>query len=131
MNEVDDLLRFLRKFAGRIVGQQTDTRFEGGYCRFGMIIVGRWEVLETYDVEPTVAYMRKTLVRYAETIYVLAPRKNENYVEDIYERFKDQYDARRLGFRGFINLADGKEKYVRSYLLIMRRRGTPMVEASE
>jgi hypothetical protein len=123
--EVSDLLEFLKKIAGRHVGQEdVDLTFCGAYCKFGIVIVGKRLKLWQEAIKPYINYIRRTLIPAGvETIYLLAPEKNAPYVRKIEDSVKGEFERHLEGkFRKTL-LFDNKVEETDQYLLILRARG--------
>lgn len=129
--EVNGLLEFLKPIARRKVGDENELNFDGEYCRFGIVIVGKPKTLLT-SVEPYVGYIRKVLVRNgAETIYILARAENEFRVQEICRKFEAEYDcSRRVNFRRLLQYRDRKELALQ-HLVVLRKRGVSIIHPSE
>ena len=75
IKEVNGLIEFLKPIAIRQIGQEMDLNFEGEYCRFGLVIIGKPLKLQQ-SIEPYVGYIKKVLVeRDIETIYLLSKKR--------------------------------------------------------
>lgn len=130
--EVSDLIQFLHPIAERKIGDENDLEFSGDYCRFGLVLIGKRSKL--FDsIEPYVGYIRKQLVnKEVETIYLIARRENRAKVEQIAERFADQYDiARRLNFEKLLRYSGDDSTVVLQFMAILRRKGVPLIQPSE
>jgi len=125
VREVEQLTDFLVKIAGRQVGQEdVDLNFFGAYCRFAVVIVGKWAKLSQQAIQPYVDYIERTLVPAGvETIYLIAPAKNVAHVKKIEEAVSDQFDRHfEARFRKKLKIGD-RERWADQYLLVLRARG--------
>lgn len=131
IGEVDDLVDFLKPIATRTVGDESDLNFDGNYCRFALVIVGKRYKLLT-SIDPYVKFIRNVLGRNEiETIYILSRLENKERVEEICQRIADMYDrARRLEFSSFLKYPDRRERALQ-YLVVMRKKGIAVIQASE
>lgn len=132
ISEVNGLINFLKPIATRMVGDDAgDLTFEGQYCRFGIVIVGKSYKLLT-SIEPYIKYIRNTLApKDAETIYVLAKSENTERVREICARLSPDYTCQlELLFKRMLHFRDRKEIAL-TYLAILRKRGVLMVQPSQ
>lgn len=129
--EVKSLISFLRRVAERVVGEEMELEFEGQYCRFGIVIVGRAEVI-SLSIQPYVNFIRRELVpRDAESIYVLGDSRHRESIDRIAVEFASGYERIRHRLaRRKIRFGDGSEESVDQYLVVLRRRALPLVRAS-
>ena len=129
--EVKDLISFLRRVAERVVGQEGDLTFEGQYCRFGIVIVGRSSKVSS-SIQPYINFIRQNLVtRDAETIYVLGDIKNRERINEIGDKFSSGYERIRHRLaRRKIKFGDGREESVDQYLVVLRKRNLPLIRSS-
>jgi len=128
--EVNGLIDFLKPISTRRIGDENDLEFDGTYCRFGIVLVGRPSKLLN-SIEPYVNYIRCQLVaKQAETIYIVARAENRKRIEEICVRFSDRYDcARGLCFTGELQYDDRRER-VDQYLVVLRRKGVGLIQPS-
>jgi len=131
ITEVNGLIDFLKPIANRTIGDQGDLTFDGEYCRFGIVIVGKPSKLLT-SVEPYVNYIRNDLVRAnTETIYIIARAENAGRVEEICGRFSDDYACeRKVNFKKLLRYSDRKELALQ-HLVVLRKRGVSIIQPSE
>ncbi len=129
--EVDGLIDFLKPIATRAVGDTSDLNFDGAYCRFGMVIVGKPRKL-LYSIEPYVSYIRNVLVmRDVETIYILSRAENRDRVDEICRPFSDRYTCvRRHEFKRVLKYSD-KTEMAKQYLAVLRKQGVSIIQPSE
>ena len=130
IKEVDSFVEFLKPIAARRVGEESDLEFKGEYCRFALVIIGKPEKLLT-SIEPYIGYIRKALLpANVETIYILARPENEAKIKSICSRFESTHECVRAVkytklFRYRYSEVTGLQ-----YLAVLRRRGTPIIQAS-
>lgn len=131
IKEVDGLVHFLKPIATRTVGDQSDLRHDGSYCRFAIVIVGKPSKLLT-SIDPYVGYIRGSLQpKQTETIYLLGRAENERRLQELCDRVGDAYDCcHRVKFSSFLRYSDRRELALQ-HLTVLRLKGTPMVRASE
>ena len=73
----------------------------------------------------------KLAAKGVETIYLLAPAKNVKRLEEIYERFSNDYDwGSQNRFSAPVRYDDGTERQIAQVLLVLRKKGLPMVQAA-
>ena len=130
--EVRDLISFLRRVAERVVGQEIELEFEGQYCRFGIVIVGKSSVISSLSIQPYVNFIKRNLVsREAETIYVLGDFKHRESIDRIGAEFSSSYERIRHRLaRRKIRFEDGTEDTVDQYLVVLRKRALPLLRSS-
>lgn len=129
-SEVNGLVTFLRPIAVRKVGDEGDLNFEGSYCRFGLVIIGKPSKL-LVSTQPYLTYIRKRLVaRGAETIYLFARRENERKLEEICSEFVGDYECvRRMKAVGPIRYSRGTQ-LVDQCLYVLRRNALRVIDPS-
>jgi hypothetical protein len=126
IDEVTNLIDFLKAFVGREVGQPSvDLDFFGSYCRFAVVIVGKAFKLAHESIRPYTGFIRNTLAPAGvETIYLLGPSKNSEAIlavsEDVSDLF-ERYGPLRA-FRARLNFKIGPQE-TSSALLVLRARG--------
>lgn len=123
--EVAELIRFLDRVANRNIGDESvPLEFTGGYCRFGIVIVGKsWNITPGGEVWSRFIG-RHVTPQEVETLYLVGSydvhevmdRVGEA-VEDTYELVRSRKARVRLYFNGEPTMAD-------NYLVVLRRRGT-------
>lgn len=132
IREVNEMIYFLKAIANRKVGDDnTDLDYNGNYCKFGIVIVGKsFKIQES--IEPYVTFIQKQLVANdTESIYLLSKLENEEKLKEISKRFATLYNV-ELSNRLKQKI---KSKYqsseIDSYLLIMRKKGIPLIQPSK
>jgi hypothetical protein len=130
IGEVDGMVQFLKPVATRTIGDEGDLDFDGQYCRFAIVIVGKPYKLLT-SIEPYVRYIANSVIpNGAETIYILAKLENKERVAEICQRFGTLYElARGLAFETFLRYSDRKEAALQ-YLVVLRKRGISVIQPS-
>lgn len=130
VKEVDQLVAFLKPIATRVIGEKNDLTYEGTYCRFGLVIIGKPSKLLT-SIEPYVGYIRKALLKNdIETIYLLALAENKKRLQEIHDRFRSDYDwIRMVRFSSTLTYADRRVKAAQ-VLVILRKKGLPLIQPS-
>lgn len=130
VNEVNGLTDFLKDVANRPVGDEGDLNFDGDYCKFGIVIIGRPQKLLA-SIQPYITYIENQLVKKGvETIYLLSRGENRRRVDQICELFlNDYYCMRRFRFRGILRHRHFEELAPR-YLVVMRRKEIGLIQAS-
>jgi len=78
--EARSLVEYLRRYADREVGDTSvPLGFRGAFCRCQIVIVARAAMVLKGDIQPYVAYIRKSADQMYENIYVLGPAARENW----------------------------------------------------
>jgi hypothetical protein len=123
IQEVTDLIQFLKDVVNREVGQQSDLDFRRGYCRFAIVIVGKAMKLRQESISPYLGFIREHLVPdKIETVYLLAPSKNTKHVRRIAETVADIYDVfAELEFERVLQVKSSRQR-TPQYLLVLRAR---------
>lgn len=129
--EVRGLIEFLKPIATRKVGEENDLEYDGQYCRFGIVMVGKPSKM-MQSLEPYVGYVQKVLVdRGAETIYLLARQENKAQIDEVCRRFSNGYEvARQVQFQRHLHYEDRSE-LAEQYLAILRKKGIQIVQPSQ
>lgn len=130
IKEVRGLINFLKPIATRRIGEEGDLHFDGEYCRFGLVIIGKPKKL-LESIEPYVHYINKELVQKdVETIYLLSRKENRRYLEEIFQQFSESYNAeRRFSFRRKLKYEDFEE-IADQYLMVLRKKDIEIIQAS-
>ena len=129
-SEVNGLIEFLKPVATKQIGIEADLNYDGNYCKFAIVIIGK-PVKLLISIEPYVNYIDRELVQKdVETIYLLARRENRQDVEDIVGRFEKDYIAvRRVVFSRKLRYVD-HSVLARQYLVVLRRKGIEIIQPS-
>ena len=131
VKEVDDLLERLKRIAMRTIGEDTDLTYTGSYCSFGLVIIGKQHVLHD-SIQPYIGYVRNALVnKGVETIYLIALRKNEDRLLEIYAEFNRGYRKEHLRrSTSEVHFGSGQTERVDQTLLVMRRKAVPILQGT-
>lgn len=126
VQEVGGLIDFLKKHSDRIVGSDNNQPiFQGKYCRFGIVIVGRSLKMEKEGQRPYINHIKTLCENNAETIYLIAAEKNEDFVREISTSSlltKENFDVyNEIKYRATIHKQDGTDLPVNNYLLVLRK----------
>lgn len=129
--EVDGLVNFLKPIANRKVGEENELNYAGGYCRFGIVLVGK-PIKLMLSIDPYVEYIRSTLIRNnAETIYLVGRSENQDKLKEICTRFSPTYGCERpIKFKRNLRYENGSVKQAQQVLVILRKTGVPIVRHS-
>ena len=130
--EVNGLIAFLRLIANREVGDTNDLNYDGQYCWFGLVIIGKPSKL-LQSIEPYVGYIKKVLVKNAaETIYLLSRKENRSIVTEIAARVAegDQYQVVRSHTFQHPLRYQNQNKLALQYLAVLRKEGVEIIQAS-
>jgi hypothetical protein len=128
--ELYDVVGFLRPVSQRTVGDQSDLDFDGSYCRFAVVIIGKPSKL-LFSIDPYVTFIRKKLVpKGVDTIYLLARSENKEKIDSICVEFDSEYTCgKAFNIRRPLRYPDHIES-IMQYLVVLRRRGADLVKAS-
>lgn len=129
--ELYDLVAFLRPVSQRTIGDENDLDFDGSYCRFAIMIIGKRRKL-LVSIDPYVGFIRTKLVpKGVETIYLLARSENKQKVDRICLEFASEYTcSKALEIRLPLRYRDHIESILQ-YLVVLRRRGAALVKPSD
>ena len=129
--EMYDVVEFLRPVAQRTVGDESDLDFDGSYCRFAIVIIGKPSKL-LLSIDPYVSFIRSKLVsKGVDTIYILARSENQEKIDHICSKFGSEYTcSMALKMRRPLRYPDHIES-VLHYLVVLRRLGADLVKPSE
>ena len=133
MADVSGLVALMKSFGLREVGvDEAETDFNGSYCRFGIVIVGKPLKLRSQSFGPYVNYIRKHLVPSGvETIYLLSRSQNKAYVNGIRERLEPEFEGvRTVTFKGILRHRNSGSEKATLYLAIVRKLGVGIVQPS-
>lgn len=130
IREVTGLIDFLKPIATRRIGEEGDFNFDGEYCKFGLVIIGKRKKLME-SIEPYVAYIKNALVQKGvETIYLLSGKQHRRDLEEISQRFSESYyTVRRCSFRRKLKYADFDE-IADTCLVVLRKKEIEIIQAS-
>jgi hypothetical protein len=129
ISEVDKLVVFLKGVATRTVGDNTDLEFEGKYCSFLIVIVGKPAKLVTIEVY--IRYLRRELGKgKPERIYILGREENKEKLETLFQSVSGDYDCvRRLEYESMVKYPD-HERPLLQFLMILELKGAPLIKPS-
>ena len=133
MADVNGLVALMKSFGLREVGvDEGQTDFNGSYCRFGIVIVGKPLKLRKQSLRPYVNYIRNQLVPSGvETIYLLSRSQNEAYVNGIQKSLEPEFErVRTVTFKGVLRHRKSRMKKPTLYLAIVRKLGVRIVQPS-
>ncbi len=131
IGEVDDLMEFLEPIALRNVGDVGERNFERDYCRFGIVIVGKRAKVAEAGAAPYLTYIRARLIPSGiESLYLFGPAENKDVIDHIcfslqqyFERVRDKTATVKLR-------VDGREIDHEQYLVVLRKLGVRLFQAS-
>ena len=129
--ELYDLVTFLRPVVQRTVGDESDLDFDGSYCRFAIVIIGKPSKL-LVSIDPYVKFIRTKLIpKGIDTIYLLARSENKEKIDRICFEFGSDYACERtFNMRRPLRFTHHIES-VSQYFVILRRRGADIVKPSD
>lgn len=82
-DEVHGLVEFLNSYIGRKEGEDIETEFEGNFCKFGMMIVGKKQKIQEKGIEPYSNFIKILQTKGIETIYLFGSLSKENIIKMI------------------------------------------------
>jgi len=129
--EVTALVNFLEKVVNRKVGEEIDLNFEGTYCKVGVVIVGKAGTVHLEGSKPYVRYLSKLGSGNIDTIYMVSPIYNKEFVIGICDQVKNTYTVlRKDSFVGRI-IVKGETKRAEQFLVVLRRIGATTIQTHE
>ncbi len=120
--EVSKLADHLNDVAHRQVRQDIRLDFEGNYCGFAIVIVGKAEKMSLAGTNPYVEYIKHRLIPMKEeTIYLLGKAEHSGFVDDVAKDVYEYFEIyTSLKYRSVLQLGEGKVKQQDSYLVVLR-----------
>lgn len=129
--ELYDVVGFLRPLAQRTVGDENDMDFDGSYCRFAIVIIGK-PIKLIISIDPYVSYIEKRLKpKGVDTIYLIGRSENKEKINNICVELDHAYTCiKSLTLRRPLRYPDRIEVALQ-YLVVLRRRGADLVKPSD
>jgi hypothetical protein len=130
ISEVNGLISWLEKLADRKIGEEGDLDFEGQYCRFAVLIVGKRPKLAKPDIY--VWHITNTLLpKNIETIYVAGRLEHQTILDGVCQAVCDTYEPHRSQkTRVTVNYGNDRRS-LDQYLVILRLKGARVFQPSE
>lgn len=131
IKEVNGLINFLKQISNRMIGDENDTDFNGVYCKFGIIIIGRREKLVN-SINPYINFIRRNFVEKSiETIYLLSRRENAHYLKEIIQPFLNDYSlVRNVRLNQVFRYDNDRREQVKCCLMVLRLKDIKMIVPS-
>jgi hypothetical protein len=122
IEEVRDMAEFLFRFATRKIGEETEGRFLGEFCKFGIVIVGTGEKMSLQGTSPYVKYINNTLLKQkVETIYILGKYEYHEFIDDVCGDLYENYDILKSHkYEAILTFEDGISITETAYLVVLR-----------
>jgi len=130
VNEVYNLVDFLRPLSDRRIGDETDLDFNGNYCKLAIVIVGKPAKLLD-SIEPYVYFINKNIIpNKIDTIYIVGRKENKSKLDQLCLKFSEKYECvRNLTTETSFRFDDHTELALQ-YLIILRRKGSEFIVSS-
>jgi hypothetical protein len=129
--EVNSLTDFLEQIASRKVGDESNLEFEGKYCRFAIIIVGKsFKLTPTGDVYTKFA-RKKIIPRNIETIYFLCLWENKDILDKICEELSEVYEKCRIKKSNILLKYGDKLVKREQCLVVLRKKNIDIFQPSD
>ena len=122
--EVDGALEFLEIYSSRIIGEKTDRPYYNGEtCRFAIMIVGMTANIDEERYDIYIKHIREYLLPCeVETIYMLGPIKNIEFMRQIAKKVGDEFsNPFSKNYRVTLQTHTGEVKQVVSHLSVLRK----------
>lgn len=131
INDVNLLTDFLESIASRKIGEDCNLEFDGTYCRFRIIIVGKYFKL-TPEGAAYVKFIKKKIIpKNIETLYVIGLWENKDILDKICVALEGAYEKCRVR-KSEVYLKYGNKTLTRNqYLIILRKKGISLFQPSE
>lgn len=128
--EVNGLINFLKPIVNRTIGDHTDLDFNGQYCKFAIVIIGKPSKL-IISIQPYISFIQSHLVvNGIESIYLLCREDNHDKVDSICNYFKSDYNCiKKYKFKSFLKYPDRKVLTLQ-YIAVLRKIGTTVIQTS-
>lgn len=126
--EVTSAIQFLETVATRNVGEEVPLYFDGDYCCFPIVIMGKRAKM-TPSGEVYTAYIQKNLIpKRIETLYIVGTSENKNVIDSVCESVAEVFEKHRTHESKItLRYKEGEEEERREqreqYLAILRRKG--------
>ncbi len=116
--------------AQRKVGDHTDLDFNGSYCRFAIVIIGKPQKL-SFSITPYIEFIRNGLInKGVDTLYLLARSENKVQIDNICKEFFDKYTQ----YKAINNIRPlqyhDRCESISQYLVVLRRKGADLITPS-
>lgn len=130
VTEVNALIEFLKSVALRRVGDDnTDLNFIQKYCRCAFVIVGK-PVKINYSISPYVHFIRESLDRDIETVYLLGRATNETPMRDICTQVADLYEFVGEKKVSKVVLYGEEKRHIEGFVAVLRSKNRPLYAAA-
>lgn len=132
--EVTKAIEFLERVATRSIGEDVPLYFDGDYCRFAIVIMGkRAKMTPSGEVYST--YIQKELVpKNIETLYIVGTQDNSEVIDNVcaavaetFERYRTHNSEVTLRYK---DGDDERREKREQYLVILRKRGIEVIHRS-
>ena len=130
VNEVYNLVNFLRPLSQRRMGDETDLDFNGSYCKLSIVIVGKPAKLLN-SIEPYVYFINKKIIPHkVDTIYIIGRKENKLKLDELCLKFKEKYECVRTLTTESSFRFENRTELALQYLVVLRRKGSELVVPS-
>jgi len=122
--EIDHAIGFLEALAKRRVGEEIETFCNGSHCRFAFVIVGASRKIRAQGIQPYIDYINGALLPHGvETIYLIGPAGNKDFMGRIASRFSEQFTIpRNRVLQSQIYDSEGNKQSVKACLVVLRNK---------
>ncbi|MDO8497554.1 MAG: hypothetical protein Q7S61_03340 [bacterium] len=124
--EVNGLIEFLDKYSVRKIGDTSiDSKFNGLYCKFGMMIVGIGGRIKSEGSSPYETHLEYLQSSGVESIYLIGDSRNKEFIDSICSslcggRLKfGVYNTKE--YSATITYQDGTKENKGNYLVVLRK----------
>lgn len=125
--EVTKAIEFLETVATRNIGEEVPLYFDGDYCCFAMVIMGKRAKM-TPSGEAYTNYIRNHLIpKDIETLYIVGTSENKSVIDNVCETVEGTFERHRthkskITLRYKIEEEESRQQR-EQYLAILRRKG--------
>ena len=124
--EVNGLIEFLDKYSLRKIGDKSvDSKFNGSYCKFGMMIVGIGDRIKKEGHQPYKKHLEYLQNSGAESVYLIGDSKNKDFIESLCAELCGSnlkftiYNQKK--YSAVITFKDGTKERRSTYLVVLRK----------
>ena len=130
VNEVYQLVNFLRPLSERRIGDETDLEFIGNYCKLAVVIVGKPSKL-LHSIDPYVDFINKHIIpNKIDTIYIVGRKENKSKLDELRSKFRNKYECVRNVTTETSFRFENHTELAIQYLIILRRKGAELIVPS-
>lgn len=124
VEEVKDLIFFLKNYAERKVGEEMKLEFNGNFCKFAIRIVGKKSKVDNSNISIYTKSV-ESVKDMAETVYLIGYQVNKGFIKrvvcDITNNFEYDFSFDK-SYNAIIKDTESNDLKVKSYLAVLRKK---------